>query len=284
MTSLVVSPHLDDAILSLGGTIARWVRGGERVVIATVYTTGPALADVPEAMRKFADYATRRAEDAAACAAVGAEVRYLDRIERAFRRPFLSAMECFTTPDSRAGFATLPEVTAAIDSLLGSDFDRIVLPLGIGNHVDHVETLLAASDCIAARGLASRVAFYEDFYALSDTIRRRHPVAATVCWKPRQAPLREAARLAKILDAIGAARSGPPIESLLAAWRTARWTVEHAAITDEDEQAKLDAIHCYPSQTRAFGGFAGIARALRAYHRFWTGEPLWHAALRQRKT
>lgn len=279
MTSLVVSPHLDDAILSLGGTIAGWTGAGERVVIASIYTAGPALAEVPPAMRKFADYATRRAEDAAACAVVGAEARYLDRVERAFRRPFLAASECFTTPASRAGFGTLRDVTAALASLLAELApDRIVLPLGIGNHVDHVEAMVAATDCLVEH---PHVSFYEDFYALSDAMRTQHPVAATVHWKPAHDPLRAAPRLAAVLGRIAAARQGPALETLLdPRWRSARWSVARSAIADT-EATKLDAIRCYASQTRAFGGFAGIARALRGYHRFWNGaEPIWRADLR----
>ena len=32
MSTLVISPHLDDAVLSLGGAIARWAREGEVVI------------------------------------------------------------------------------------------------------------------------------------------------------------------------------------------------------------------------------------------------------------
>jgi len=247
-------------------------------VIANIYTTGPALAQVPASMRKFADYATRRAEDAAACAVVGAESRYLDRVERAFRRPFLSDLQYFTTPRSRTGFGTLRDVTAAIESLFDPMPDRILLPLGIGNHVDHVETLLAATDCIEP---GPQVAFYEDFYALSNTMRRDHPIARTALWESAQSPLLRSRRLRLVLDEVAAARHGPSLDRLLGApWNAAHWSVERSAITTY-EATKLDAIRCYTSQTEAFGGFAGIARAMRAYHRFWGGsEPIWRAIFR----
>ena len=102
---LVLSPHLDDAVLSLGGAIAAWVAAGERVVIATVYTTGPPLAEIAPAMRVFADYATRTREDDAACAVLGAEQLRLGLVERAFRRPFLTDLAYFTTPADRADYA-----------------------------------------------------------------------------------------------------------------------------------------------------------------------------------
>lgn len=275
-TLLVISPHLDDAALSLGGAIAAWARTG-RAVIATVYTAGPPLDRVPRSMRKFADYTTRRAEDRAAAGVLGAAVHWLDRVERVFRPPMLTGTRFFTTPDARAGLTTLAEVRAVIAPLLDPAPDRIALPFGIGNHIDHVEALVAASDAVAAAGLVDRVVFYEDFYALSAPMRRAHWVAGQERWRPWQAPLLRARRLAAILSGIAAARRGPPVEQLLdPVWQRAAWEVERLPLTPEDEATKLRAIEAYGSQTRAFGGLVGIDRALRAYHAWWGGaEPVW---------
>ena len=278
-TTLVVSPHLDDAVLSIGASIARWAAEGT-VEIATVYTAGPPLTDVPPSMRPFADYETRRREDAAACARVGAQPRWLDQIERAFRSPFLTGTQFYTTPPARDGLTALAAVRAALDPLIAARPDRIAVPLGIGNHVDHVEAMVAATDAILAHGVADRAVFYEDFYALSGTMRGPHWVAARRRWKPWQAPLLRARRLAVILRAIAAARRGPPVEELLAsAWRRATWLVERAPV-GAHASTKLEAIACYSSQTRAFGGRTGIARAIAAYHAYWgDAEPLWRAEL-----
>jgi LmbE family N-acetylglucosaminyl deacetylase len=273
-TTLVVSPHLDDAVLSVGGSIAAWTRAGERVVIASVFTNGPPLDEVSPGMRKWADYPARRVEDAAACAAVGAEVRWLGQIERAFRRPYLTGLTMFRTPADRAGFATLPAVTAALDALVDLDPARIVVPLGIGNHTDHVEVLIAATDWALARGWRDRLWFYEDFYALSGTMRARHPIARRERFRTWRSPLLRARRLAVIMRAIALARRGPDVDTFLApALQSATWHVTRSPI---DEAAKLDAIARYPSQAIAFGGMAGIARAMRAYHALWDrAEPLW---------
>jgi LmbE family N-acetylglucosaminyl deacetylase len=272
-TILVISPHLDDAVLSVGGTIAERTAAGDRVVIATMYTDGPPLDDVVPAMRKWADYPARRAEDAKACAAVGAEVRWLGHVERAFRKPFLSGLTYFTTPAEIAGFAALPQLTASLSALDELDPDRILLPLGIGNHVDHVETMIAASRWALAHGWNDRLAFYEDFYALSTTMRRAHPIAKQRDWPRWKSPLLHARRLAVILRAIALARRGPDITAFLPReLATKEWL---AAPSRMDERAKLAAIELYPSQAIAFGGMDGIARALRAYHTWWGGEPLW---------
>jgi LmbE family N-acetylglucosaminyl deacetylase len=274
VTVLVVSPHLDDAVLSLGGAIAGWTAAGRRVVVASVYTTGPPLAELQPAMRKFADYATRRAEDAVACAAIGAQTRRLDQIERAFRKPYLSGWSFFATPPRRDGFDRLAAVTRAIEGVLDELSPvEVFVPIGIGNHVDHVEALIAATDAVAARGWLDRLRGYEDFYALSGRMRARHFLAQRRTWRPLESPLLRARRLGVVLQTIAAARRGPDVESFLAPeLRGASWSVERVPI---DVPKKLAAIACYASQTRAFGGLSGIDRALRVYHAWWGGEPIW---------
>ena len=273
-TTLVISPHLDDAVLSAGGSIAAWSAAGERVVVATVFTDGPPLDAVPPSMRALANYEVRRAEDAHACAAVGAEVRWLGHVERAFRRPFLTTRACFTTASDRAEFTALSAVTASLASLDALAPDRILVPLGIGNHVDHVEVLLGATEWAFARGWGDRLLFYEDFYALSTVMRRAHPVARLRGWPYWRSPLLRAPRLALILGAIALSRRGPAVTALLPEIARARWSAEPAAI---DEPSKFSAIAVYRSQTAAFGGMAGVAASLRAYHAWWRGEPLWRA-------
>ncbi len=278
-TTLVVSPHLDDGVLSIGGSIAAWTAARERVVIASMYTTGPPLDEISPAMRKWADYPARRAEDAAACAVVGAEVRWLGQIERAFRRPFLTGLTYFTTPADRGGFASLAATTAALASVDELAPDRIVVPLGIGNHIDHVETMIAATDWALARGWRDRLWFYEDFYALSGTLRRRHPIAQREGWRTWRSPLLRARRLAVILRSIALARRGPEVDTFLAPeLRAAAWAVTRSRVAGWPEATKLEAIARYGSQAIAFGGMAGIARAIRRYHELWGGaEPLWRA-------
>jgi LmbE family N-acetylglucosaminyl deacetylase len=279
-TILVVSPHLDDAVLSLGGTISQWCDDGARVVIATVYTAGPPLDEIPASMRQFADYTTRLREDEAALAIVGAEARWLGQVERAFRPPYLTGLAIFTTPEARGGFARLASIAAALDRIdVAAAADRIAVPLGVGNHVDHVETLVAVTDWLLARGLAGRAVFYEDPYAVSGTMRRRHPVTRRRRWWPWRAPALTAPKLAVLLAAAAHARHGPPVDTYLApAWQAARWRAEVSPIAGQ-EARKLDAVARYGSQVRAFGGMGGVARTLRAYHRRCGGEPLWRAEL-----
>ena len=78
--ALALSPHLDDAAFSCGGTLARLARGGARVVVATPFTatvpdpTGFALAcQLDKGLGAHVDYmALRRAEDVSAVEHLGA--------------------------------------------------------------------------------------------------------------------------------------------------------------------------------------------------------------------
>ncbi len=81
---VVVSPHLDDGILSLGAAIASWVRAGRSVVVLTVLACDPQSGDAAGGWDVRAGFATegaaaraRRAEDRAACDRLGAAAIWL---------------------------------------------------------------------------------------------------------------------------------------------------------------------------------------------------------------
>ncbi len=91
----VLSPHLDDAVLSLGASISKWTRDGAGVRVVTVLGGDPS-SSVPagpwDARSGFAtegDAArARRVEDKIACRAVGAEPLALDLPDGQYpRRP-----------------------------------------------------------------------------------------------------------------------------------------------------------------------------------------------------
>jgi LmbE family N-acetylglucosaminyl deacetylase len=82
---VVVSPHLDDAVISLAATIARAAKAGARVRVLTVFAGNPASGQPAGGWDQRGGYTTegaaaagRRAEDRAACAIVGAEPVWLD--------------------------------------------------------------------------------------------------------------------------------------------------------------------------------------------------------------
>lgn len=89
---LVVSPHCDDAVLSLGATIAEHVRSGGEVNVVTVLAGDPASKaaagtwDLCAGFRSEGDATRqRRVEDRAACRAIGATPIHLAGSDHQYR-------------------------------------------------------------------------------------------------------------------------------------------------------------------------------------------------------
>lgn len=80
----VVSPHLDDGVLSLGASIAGWTRAGAVVQLLTVFACDPASTTPTGGWDRRGGFATegesaraRREEDRRACAELGATAVWL---------------------------------------------------------------------------------------------------------------------------------------------------------------------------------------------------------------
>jgi LmbE family N-acetylglucosaminyl deacetylase len=122
---VVVSPHIDDAALSLGAAISRAVRSGARVTILTVLAGDPGSTtpagewDRRAGFRTAGEAATaRRAEDAAACAHLGAIAVWLPYADHQYERG-----------------GTDDEIRAAVVEAVGSSL--LLLPGFPLGHPDH---------------------------------------------------------------------------------------------------------------------------------------------------
>jgi LmbE family N-acetylglucosaminyl deacetylase len=123
---VVVSPHLDDGVLSLGGAIARWVRRDADVLVLTVLGCDPNSAAPAGGWDRRAGFTSeaeaaraRRLEDKAACDTLGAAVEWL---------PFGSS------DYERHGDDT--EVQVAVTTTCASA-DKVLLPGAPLSHPDH---------------------------------------------------------------------------------------------------------------------------------------------------
>ncbi len=150
MRWIYISPHLDDAVLSAGGLIYEQARAGRRVEIWTLVCGFPhdedlsPFAQVLHFTWGFASseetVRSRRAEDARAAGIVGAKAVHFDEfpdcIYRRGRDGNWLYGDIFVSP--HADEADLPaRMSAALASRLERG-DKIVCPLAIGGHVDHV--------------------------------------------------------------------------------------------------------------------------------------------------
>ena len=152
-TVLAVSPHLDDAIFSAGGSLCRYAREGWRVLVATVFTastpnpSGFALTcQLDKGLAADVDYmALRRNEDAVACTLIGAEPIWLPFVE-APHRGYHSAEALFA--GLRRDDAVVDEITPALIRLIErTDPDIVMAPQAIGAHADHIALYAALSAC-----------------------------------------------------------------------------------------------------------------------------------------
>lgn len=148
--ALAISPHLDDAAFSAGGTLARLGTQGWQVVMATVFTAsvanpqGFALAcQLDKGLAPHVDYmALRRSEDAFATEALGIEAPVHLPFREAPHRGYASAPELFSElrPDDSVGL----NLADAFERLVAdTQPDLILAPQAIGGHVDHVQVVRA---------------------------------------------------------------------------------------------------------------------------------------------
>ena len=177
-TALFLSPHLDDAAFSCGGTVALLGDAGWRCVVATAFTrsvpdpAGFALAcQLDKGLGPEVDYmALRRDEDRNACALLGAEPRWID-LPEAPHRGYGSAPALFgpADPADQVWRALADEVSALLAELRP---ERFYAPQGLGGHVDHRQVIRAVLD----RAEPARVRFWRDApYILRDPAARPDP-------------------------------------------------------------------------------------------------------------
>ncbi len=158
-TLLAISPHLDDAVFSAGGTLSQYAREGWDVVVTTCFTgnvaqpQGFALKcqldkDIPANI----DYmALRRVEDSEACSILGATAIHLPLLE-APHRGYNDAAALFGSqlPHDTVATALYPELVDLVEHLRP---DIVLAPAAVGNHVDHWVVRDTLAIIIAARVL-----------------------------------------------------------------------------------------------------------------------------------
>ncbi|MBC7236315.1 MAG: PIG-L family deacetylase [Chloroflexi bacterium] len=207
---LYLSPHLDDAVLSCGGTIHYQVCAGQRVLVVTFFTASPAdPAFTPHSRELFARWnrgddpvAIRRQEDRRALSLLGAEALHLDFLDAVYRT---DAQGSALYPEKGDIFAPLHPQEEGWSSVLLAAFLRrapvsqeveISAPLGAGRHVDH---LLIREVALKLLQAGYRVRFYEDYPYTGDAeaVRRGMAPYPTYCWKNTPQPLGPADLAAK---------------------------------------------------------------------------------------
>lgn len=163
---VVLAPHLDDAALSLGSSIASWTARKERTLVMTTCAGLPSpleeLSPLADAMTDGSAHAwmrARRREEEEALRILGADHWFGTALDAIFRDPsrYSRSAALFERPDlSDSLFAQTYGLVSVVASLARNA--RIYAPLGIGRHVDHQIVCAAALRAVPR----DRGFFYED--------------------------------------------------------------------------------------------------------------------------
>ena len=189
---VVLSPHLDDAVLSCGALLIH-TAGRIPVTVATLFTEAgppPYTLSARRYLRQVGAgdaeslYRQRRAEDRAVLDSMGVtwvhagltEAQHRQRngkwsrgwwvgLVPEFRHIYpIYRLNVVSGRLARADAGTLRDACAFVRQITGAGPALILAPLGVGGHVDHV---LART---AARQSGARIAYYSDF-----PYNQRHP-------------------------------------------------------------------------------------------------------------
>jgi len=224
---LYLAPHLDDVVLSCGGTIHRRAREGERALVITLFAGSPTedantafSRELKERWGAVEDpVGVRRREDMDAVTRVGADAAHLEFLDCVYRRGPRSGADLYPAVEHifgeihpEEGFFHEELLAALRPFLAASPQATVYAPLTVGHHVDHLVTMRAVRTLHDA---GRRVRFYEDYpYAVQpDEVERA------------LAPLREGG---------------------------VEWHKCCRCFGPEDLDAKADAISCYRSQISTF--------------------------------
>jgi LmbE family N-acetylglucosaminyl deacetylase len=215
--AIYLSPHLDDAVLSCGGSIYSQALSGTKVLVVTVFAGIPSTAQLSplatELHNRWGDtqnpVAARRQEDRRALGMLGAEFLHLgfpDAIYRSHGDSFLYQLDQdLFGPLHLSDRSLVAQMAASLATIQGLPHSKVFVPLAVGNHVDHQ---LVRDAVLVTDSLLGRALFYEDYPYVEQ------PGGLTTAleslgadgWMPEVKPLTEDHLAAKV-KAIGAYRS-----------------------------------------------------------------------------
>ncbi|MBE2220260.1 MAG: PIG-L family deacetylase [Anaerolineae bacterium] len=205
--TIYLAPHLDDAALSCGGQIHQLTAVGKPVLIVTIMAGDPpedvVYSDFARELHERWDLAVaaeaaRREEDAAACQILGADFVHWSIPDCVYRMhpktglPLYPTWEDVVTAVHPAEFQLIQTLATRMAHLPPTD--RIVAPLGVGNHADHLVTRQAAELCFGAK-----LCYFEDYpYVQEEGAITAVIPANTSTWQCHTIPLNATDISAKI--------------------------------------------------------------------------------------
>jgi len=165
-----VSPHFDDVAASCSGRIFKQIHQGESVLVVTVFTKDAShvITTVPKTLKSTLNYQRRREEDSLAMQRMGVDYLWLEHPEILFRnqKPWARYWPHYrATPNNKI---LCHKLTRELHEICKrTDCTNLVLPLGVGQHMDH-QIIFQAGDALGhGQKQPFRIVFYEETpYAL----------------------------------------------------------------------------------------------------------------------
>ena len=308
------SPHLDDAVLSCAGRIARQTGAGHPVLVVTVFAgSAGGATHPPPSFAPFQDIPARRREDRRALDVVGADHRWLDFPDAIQRHRRYASLAGITAPVGGREARLRTEVANEV-ARIGRCWPaaRLYFPLAVGNHVDHQIVAAAGFDLRRSDVRAGReITFFEDapYVCIPHLLRQRFeqagiasapgaPPPVAVCAREAYAALMSSAQLSR--------HAGPAARRLLfflllvrfararLGARRRRRLVLRPELTEIADRldTKIAAVACYDSQVAAIYGdretmrrelaaCCGAHQPIGAHERYWRPEersPPYHSS------
>jgi len=245
---LVVSPHLDDAVLSLGATLAHMAAGGTDVTVLTVFAGDPESELEAASWDRHSGFLTageavraRREEDRRACMVLDVKPVWLPYADGQYREA--SAEE---------------PILSELRPLL-SHANLVLIPGYPLINADHAWLHTALIERMPDVNFAMYV---EQPYASDLAISRRLPLRPVIGSARLAAQTRLGSRADRLLVGTGGQ----------AAARVIRWN--SVRVSRRARAQKSTAVACYASQIRALGSQVG--RCISLYDWIVGGEQVGH--------
>jgi len=160
MKRIVFSPHIDDAFLSLGGSILNWRKSGEKVLIVNIFSISNFSKGEAGDKEKVTEI--RKEEEMEVKKETGVESLFLDFPE-ALLRGYKMRKEDPFYPDSFD-----ESIDGETVKLVGKEVSKYFedsamhyFPLAIGEHVDHV-LVKKIGEKVLKEGKLKYLSFYEE--------------------------------------------------------------------------------------------------------------------------
>lgn len=173
MRVVLLSPHLDDAIMCLGGWAGAVASKAFDVAVTTVFAGTPPTGLLTPAAHAFHQdcglnddaVLVRRDEDLAAATLLGARTRWLDIPDAIYR--LVDGVPVYSSRDDLFGLPASEEdgLCTAAAGLLAEELpapDVLLMPLSVGGHVDHVMTRRIGEALAETLPGGCHVGYYEE--------------------------------------------------------------------------------------------------------------------------